>query len=63
MLTVLTPVGRVDEFLQISIDAIKNQTSTTDEIYVKIKELVAYLKVDMTNAVGVQITYIDNDGD
>ena len=44
-------------------DAIKNQTSTTDEIYVKIKELVAYLKVDMTNAVGVQITYIDNDGD
>lgn len=44
-------------------DAIENQTSTTDEIYKKIKELVAYLKVDMTNAVGVQITYIDNDGD
>lgn len=44
-------------------DAIKNDPSTTDEIYKKIKELVAYLKVDMTNAVGVQITYIDNDGD
>jgi uncharacterized protein len=44
-------------------DAIANEKSTTDEIYVKIKELVAYLKVDMTNAVGVQIAYIDNDGD
>ena len=44
-------------------DAIENQKEITDELYMKIKELVAYLKVDMTNAIGVQITYIDSDGD
>ncbi|MBK20930.1 MAG: hypothetical protein CMP63_01245 [Flavobacteriales bacterium] len=44
-------------------EAIQNQSEITDELYQKIKELVAYLKVDMTNAIGVQITYIDNDGD
>jgi len=44
-------------------EAIINQTSVTDELYMKTKELVAYLKVDMTNAIGVQITYIDSDGD
>lgn len=44
-------------------DAIANQTAITDELYLKSKELVAYLKVDMTYAMGVDITYIDNDGD
>ncbi len=44
-------------------EAIENQKEITDELYMKIKELVAYLKVDMTNAIGVQITYIDSDGD
>lgn len=43
--------------------AIANQTELVDEIYAKTKELVAYLKVDMVTAFGVQITYIDNDGD
>ena len=44
-------------------DAIANQQEITDELYLKIKELVAYLKVDMTDAFGVLITYQDNDGD
>lgn len=44
-------------------DAISNQTSITDDLYKKTKELVAYLKVDMTYALGVLITYADNDGD
>lgn len=44
-------------------DAIANQTTITDELYVKTKELVAYLKVDMINAMGLLIAYEDNDGD
>ena len=44
-------------------EAVANQTSITDDLYKKTKELVAYLKVDMINAIGVLIVYIDNDGD
>lgn len=44
-------------------EAIASQTAITDDLYLKTKELVAYFKVDMTYAIGVDITYIDNDGD
>ena len=44
-------------------EAIANQTSITDDLYKKTKELVAYLKVDMMNAFEVLINYMENDGD
>ena len=44
-------------------EAIGSQKEITDELYQKTKELVAYLKVDMTYAFDIQITYIESDGD
>lgn len=44
-------------------EAVANQSDLVNELYAKTKELVAYLKVDMTYAINVQITYIDSDGD
>ena len=43
--------------------AIADQKDITDELYSKTKELVAFLKVDMTYAFEVKITYEDSDGD
>ena len=44
-------------------EAIENQKEITDELYETTKQLVAYLKVDMTYAFDVKIEYIDSDGD
>ena len=35
----------------------------SERYYEKLHQLVPYLKVDMTSALGVLITYQDNDGD
>ena len=42
-------------------EAIENQKDIIDELYSKTKELVVYLKVDMTYAFDVMIMYSEND--
>ena len=42
-------------------EAIENQKDIIDELYSKTKELVVYLKVDMTYSFDVMIMYIGND--
>jgi len=40
-----------------------NEQSQALEIFDEMQRVVVLLKVDMTSALGVQITYADNDGD
>lgn len=42
---------------------ITTNKSTVSATYQKMQQLVPYLKVDMTSALGILITYQDNDGD
>ena len=42
---------------------IMNNKPAVNECYSKMQQLVPYTKVDMTSALGVLITYQDNDGD
>lgn len=44
-------------------DAITNDPTTVDAAYVEIQKTVVLLKTDMPSALGVLITYQDNDGD
>lgn len=44
-------------------EAVTTNTATVQQIYDELKKLVVLLKVDMTNNIGVMITYTDNDGD
>jgi hypothetical protein len=44
-------------------EEIINNKPAVSETYQKLQQLVPYLKVDMTSALGVLITYQDNDGD
>lgn len=43
--------------------SILNNPSSVDAAYLEIQKLLVLLKTDMTSALGVQITYQDNDGD
>jgi len=44
-------------------EAVVNEQSQALEIFDEMQRVVVLLKVDMTSALGVQITYADNDGD
>lgn len=44
-------------------EAIDTHTEEVDKAYLEIQRLVALIKVDMTSALGVLITFQDNDGD
>ncbi len=44
-------------------DAVVNSSSKVDDAYAEVQKLVVLLKSDMPSALGVQITYQDNDGD
>ena len=48
-------------------DPLNNEVSTNTagvlNVYQKMQQMVGYLKVDMTNALEVLITYQDSDGD
>lgn len=44
-------------------DAVTGNTTIVDAAYVELQQLVILLKVDMTSALGVSITYVDSDGD
>ena len=46
----------------LSNEVVVNNTQG-DLVYDKLQQLVPLIKVDMTSALGVQITYQDNDGD
>ncbi len=43
--------------------SVVSSNAVVDSAYVNIQKLVVLLKTDMTSALGVQITYQDNDGD
>jgi uncharacterized protein len=42
---------------------IQSNTALADAAYVEVQKLVVLLKTDMSSALGVLITYVDNDGD
>ena len=42
---------------------IQTNKTQVDNAYEKLQQLVPLLKVDLTSALGVLITYADNDGD
>jgi uncharacterized protein len=44
-------------------DAVRSNPTVVQELYDELKKLVVLIKVDMTNNIGVMITYTDNDGD
>ncbi len=44
-------------------DAVISNASVVDAAYIALQQLVILLKVDMPSALGVSITYVDNDGD
>lgn len=43
--------------------AISNNSSSVDNAYVKLQQLLVLLKADMPSSLGILITYQDNDGD
>ena len=57
---ILTSVNGLNDPLSIEIQTNKTQVDNT---YEKLQQLVPLLKVDLTSALGVLITYADNDGD
>lgn len=44
-------------------DALVNNQEDCLEIFDELQKLVVLLKVDMTSAMGISVTYVDNDGD
>ena len=44
-------------------DYVVNNTAEANEVYQELQALVVLWKVDMMGALGVLVTYIDNDGD
>lgn len=44
-------------------DAVDDQQSECLDIFEELQRIIVLLKVDMTAAMGVQITFVDNDGD
>ena len=56
----------LDELININgplSEEIINNKSQLSQTYQELQQLVPYIKVDMTSALGVLITYQDNDGD
>ena len=59
-LTILNEVNNING--PLSEEIINNKSQIT-QTYQELQQLVPYIKVDMTSALGVLITYQDNDGD
>ena len=59
-LTILDELNNINGSLGDEI--INNKTQIT-QTYQELQQLVPYIKVDLTSALGVLITYQDNDGD
>lgn len=58
--TIITKIDALND--PLSNEILTNKPSVEDA-YTELQKLVPYLKVDMTSALGVLITYQDNDGD
>ena len=59
-LTILEELNNING--PLSEEIINNKLHIT-QTYQELQQLVPYMKVDMTSALGVLITYQDNDGD
>jgi len=59
-LTILDEINNING--PLSEEIINNKSQIT-QTYQELQQLVPYIKVDMTSALGVLITYQDNDGD
>lgn len=59
----LTILGEVNNINGPLSEEIINNKSQITQTYQELQQLVPYIKVDMTSALGVLITYQDNDGD
>jgi predicted lipoprotein len=59
-LTILEELNNING--PLSEEIINNKSQIT-QTYQELQQLVPYMKVDMTSALGVLITYQDNDGD
>jgi predicted lipoprotein len=44
-------------------DAVMNNQNACLEVFNELQRIIVLLKVDMTSAMGIQITFVDNDGD
>ncbi len=55
--------AKLDAVPETLAQSVNTHTSEVDAVYNELQQLVVLLKVDMTSALGVQITYQDNDGD
>jgi len=58
--SIQSELGNINDPLSNELDA---NTSGVNAVYQKMQQMVGYLKVDMTNALEVLITYQDSDGD
>ena len=59
----LTILGELDNINGPLSEEVINNKSQITQTYQELQQLVPYIKVDMTSALGVLITYQDNDGD
>tara|TARA_Y100000991_G_scaffold208999_1_gene188618 strand:+ start:957 stop:2144 length:1188 start_codon:yes stop_codon:yes gene_type:complete len=59
----LTILGELNNINGPLSEEIINNKSQITQTYQELQQLVPYIKVDMTSALGVLITYQDNDGD
>ncbi|MCI5056718.1 MAG: imelysin family protein, partial [Flavobacteriales bacterium] len=55
--------GKLNPISDPLSDRVTDQTTDLDEVYNEIQKLVVLTKTDMPSALGVLITYQDNDGD
>jgi predicted lipoprotein len=58
--SIQSELGNINDPLSNEVDA---NTSGVNAVYQKMQQMVGYLKVDMTNALEVLVTYQDSDGD
>lgn len=56
-------INDVDAFTLTFEEAMEQDVSACDALYLKLQQQVVNIKTDMTSAFGVLITYQDNDGD
>ncbi|MDF9797789.1 putative lipoprotein [Catalinimonas alkaloidigena] len=56
-------IGATSEVSLPLAEAVNEEKEAVDQAYLEIQRLVALIKVDMTSALGVLITFQDNDGD
>jgi len=56
-------IAKCDAFSTPLSSAVNSNTQQVDDLYLALKELNVYLKVDLVNSLGITLTFSDNDGD